>query len=194
MARDFTAEAARGSGERYTRDMRAPMGACTTTSLPFREAADTQMADTFFSITNTVALLAWVALVLFPGRRAVSHLLCGIVVPAVLAAGYAAVIGWKLSQDGPPPGDLSTIGGLKAMFADDWVFAAAWAHYLVFDMVVGAWIARDAVRLAIPWPLRTVCLVLTFLLGPVGFLLHVVTRVTLRRAVATDDGPATPTP
>jgi hypothetical protein len=144
------------------------------------------MADTFFSITNTIALLAWVALVLFPGRPAVSHLLCGIVVPAVLAAGYAAVIGWKLMQDGPPPGDLSTLGGLKAMFADDWVFAAAWTHYLVFDMVVGAWIARDAVRLRMPWPVRSVCLVLTFLLGPIGFLLHLVARAIKARQVTVD--------
>ena len=151
------------------------------------------MADSFFSATNTVALLAWIALVLFPSRRLVSHVLCGIAVPALLASGYAAVIGWKLATNGPPPGDLSTIAGLKAAFADDWVFAAAWAHYLVFDMVVGAWIARDAVRLGIPWPLRTIALVLTFLLGPVGFLLHVLTRLALRRAVATDD-PATPTP
>jgi hypothetical protein len=151
------------------------------------------MADTFFSVTNTIALLAWIALVLFPSRRIVSHVLCGIAVPALLAGGYAAVIGWKLATNGPPPGDLSTIAGLKAAFADDWVFAAAWTHYLVFDMVVGAWIARDAVRLGIPWPLRTICLVLTFLLGPVGFLLHVLTRLALRRAVATDD-PATPTP
>ena len=152
------------------------------------------MADSFFSATNTIALLAWIALVLFPSRRIVSHVLCGIVVPALLACGYAAVIGWKLAANGPPPGDLSTIAGLKAAFADDWVFAAAWAHYLVFDMVVGAWIARDAVRLAIPWPLRTLCLVLTFLLGPVGFLLHVITRLVLRRAVATDDSGAPPTP
>lgn len=152
------------------------------------------MADTFFSVTNTVALLAWIALVLFPARRAVSHVLCGIVVPALLACGYAAVIGWKLTANGLPPGDLSTIAGLKEAFADDWVFAAAWAHYLVFDMVVGAWIARDAVRLGIPWPLRSICLVLTFLFGPVGFLLHVLTRFTLRRAVATDDLPATPMP
>jgi len=152
------------------------------------------MADTFFSATNTIALLAWIVLVVFPSRRAVSHVLCGIVVPALLACGYAAVIGWKLAANGPPPGDLSTIAGLKAAFADDWVFAAAWAHYLVFDMVVGAWIARDAVRLGIPWPLRSLCLVLTFLLGPVGFLLHVLTRFALRRAVATDDPGATPTP
>ena len=87
---------------------------------------------------------------------------------------------------GPPPGDLTTIAGLRAAFSDDWVFAAAWAHYLVFDMVVGAWIARDAVRLGIPWPLRTIALLLTFLAGPVGFLLHLVTRFVLRRAVATD--------
>jgi hypothetical protein len=75
------------------------------------------MADTFFSVTNTIALVAWVALVLLPTKRLVSHVLCGIIVPAVLACGYAAVIGWKLMQDGPPPGDLSTLGGLKAMFA-----------------------------------------------------------------------------
>ncbi len=138
------------------------------------------MASRFFEITNTVALLAWMALVLFPGRRFVSHLLCAMIIPSLLAACYAAVIGWKLCQNGPPPGDVMTIGGLRAVFADDWVFAAAWVHYLVFDMVVGAWIARDAIRLGIPWPLRTISLVLTFLAGPVGFLLHLVTRCVLQ--------------
>jgi len=148
-------------------------------------------ADSFFQATNTVALLAWIALVLLPARRFVSHVLAAILVPAALAVGYAAVIVWKMTQDGPPPADMMTLGGLKSMFADDWVFAAAWTHYLVFDMVVGAWIARDAVRLGIPWPLRTLALVLTFLLGPVGFLVHLLTRFILRRALATDD-PAAP--
>jgi hypothetical protein len=133
-----------------------------------------------FEVTNTVALLAWIVLVAFPGRRFVSHVLCAIVVPGLLAACYAAVIGWKLASGGPPPDDLMTLAGLRAAFADDWVFAAAWTHYLVFDMVVGAWIARDAVRLGIPWPLRTLALVLTFLAGPVGFLIHLAAR-TVRR-------------
>ena len=117
------------------------------------------MPQLFFQITNTVALLAWIGLVLFPGRRLVSHRLCATVIPGLLAACYAAVIGWKFATNGPPPGDVMTIDGLRAVFKDDWVFAAAWAHYLVFDMVVGAWIARDAVRLGIPWLLRTVALV-----------------------------------
>lgn len=146
------------------------------------------MAEQFFQITNTVALLAWIMLVAFPTRRGVSHVLCPIVVPGVLAACYAAVIGWKLVSGGPPPGDVMTIAGLRAVFADDWVFAAAWTHYLAFDMVVGAWIARDAVRIGIPWPLRTLALGLTFLAGPVGFLIHLVARLGLRRTLATDEG------
>ncbi len=148
------------------------------------------MPQQLFQATNTLALVAWIALVLAPGRWIVSHVLCAVVVPGVLAAAYAAVIGWKLFQNGPPAGDLGTIAGLRAVFEDDWVFAAAWTHYLVFDMVVGAWIARDAVRLGIHWLPRTAALLLTFLAGPVGFLVHLVCRLAARRAVAVDDPPA----
>jgi hypothetical protein len=108
--------------------------------------------------------------------------LCAVVVPGLLALAYASVIGWKLATNGPPPGDVMTLAGLREIFRDDWVFAAAWTHYLAFDMVVGAWIARDSVSLGMPWLLRTVALVLTFLAGPVGFLIHIVGRGVLRRA------------
>ena len=146
------------------------------------------MAEQFFRITNTVALLGWIALLALPGNKRVSGLLCAVLLPGALAAAYAAVIGWKLAAGGPSPDELGSIAGLRKAFTDDWVFAAAWTHYLVFDMVVGAWIARDAVRLAIPWPLRSLCLVLTFLAGPVGFLIYLVGRAVLRRTVAAEDG------
>lgn len=144
-------------------------------------------AEQFFQATNTLALLAWIALVLFPGRKLVSGVLCPLVVPGVLALAYAGIIGWKLTTNGPPPGDVMTLTGLREVFGDDWVFAAAWTHYLVFDMVVGAWIARDSTNLGLPWLLRTAALVLTFLAGPVGFLVHVVSRVVLRRARSVEE-------
>ena len=134
-----------------------------------------------------LALLGWIALLLLPGHRKVSGLLCAVLLPGMLAAAYAAVILWKLAAGGPSPADLGSIAGLRTAFSDDWVFAAAWTHYLVFDMVVGAWIARDAVRLGIPWPVRSLCLLLTFLLGPIGFLLHLVARAILARQVKIDD-------
>jgi hypothetical protein len=149
-------------------------------------------AEQFFQATNTLALVAWIALLLLPGRRLVSGVLCAVVVPAVLAVGYATVVAWRLAAGGPPPGDVMTLAGLRDVFRDDWVFAAAWTHYLVFDMVVGAWIARDAVRLGLPWPLRTVALVLTFLAGPIGFLVHVIGRAVLRRTLGVGTEPAEP--
>lgn len=135
------------------------------------------MADAYFRLTNTVAFAAWIVLLLLPGQRRVSGWLCAWVVPALLAASYAAIIATKLLLGGgEQSGDIMTMDGLRQAFADDWVFAAAWTHYLAFDMVVGAGIARDAVRRGMPWWLRTACLVGTFLLGPAGFLLHVATR------------------
>ena len=145
------------------------------------------MAERFFQLTNTLALAAWIGLVLFPGRRVVSGVLCAVVVPAALALAYAGIIGWKLAMDGSPPDDVTTLDGLRAVFQDDWVFAAAWTHYLVFDMVVGAWIARDSVSLGMPRWLTTTSLVLTFLAGPVGFLVHVLGRWALRRKVSAAD-------
>ena len=147
------------------------------------------MAETFFQFTNTLALAAWIALVLFPGRKLVSGVLCAVVVPGLLALAYATVIAWKLASNGLPPGDVMTLTGLRDVFSDDWVFAAAWTHYLVFDMVVGAWIARDSVRLGIPWLLRTLALVLTFLAGPVGFLVHIVGRGVLKKAISAEEAP-----
>lgn len=143
----------------------------------------TAMADQFFKATNTLALLAWITLVLFPGRRLVSGVLCALVVPGVLALAYASVIGWKFATLGPPSGNVMTLAGLRQVFSDEWVFAAAWTHYLVFDMVVGAWIARDSVKLGMPWLLRTAALMLTFLAGPVGFLVHILGRAALRQKI-----------
>jgi hypothetical protein len=145
-----------------------------------------RMAEQFFRITNTVALLGWIALLALPGNKRVSGMLCAVLLPGALAAAYAAVIVWKLAAGGPSPDELGSIAGLRKAFADDWVFAAAWTHYLVFDMVVGAWIARDSVRLRMPWPVRSACLVLTFLLGPIGFLLHLLARAIKARQVTVD--------
>lgn len=150
------------------------------------------MPEKFFQATNTLALLAWIALVLFPGRKLVSGWLCAVVVPGALALAYACVIGWKLATNGAPAGDVMTLAGLRDVFRDDWVFAAAWTHYLVFDMVVGALIARESVKQGVPWLPRTIALVLTFLAGPVGFLLHVAWTAGARHGAAGQGGTSAP--
>jgi hypothetical protein len=60
------------------------------------------MAQRFFQLTNPLAPIAWIKLVMFPGRKLISDWLCAVVVPGLLALGYAAVIAWKLATNEPP--------------------------------------------------------------------------------------------
>ena len=113
------------------------------------------MAQQLFQLTNTIALLAWIPLIVFPRQTFVQNTLCKQLIPGVLAATYLGVISWKFATLGPPSADVMTLSGLRSIFSDDFLFAAAWTHYLAFDMVVGTVVAREAIACGIPWPLRS---------------------------------------
>ena len=55
---------------------------------------------------------------------------------------------------------------------------AGWIHYLAFDLLIGTWETRDARERGLPHLLLVPCLVLTFLLGPAGWLLYMGVRLT----------------
>jgi len=59
----------------------------------------------------------------------------------------------------------------------------AWIHFLAFDLFVGRWIYRDAIRRKISAVIVSPILVLTLLFGPVGYL----TYCTLRGAAVKTD-------
>jgi SNF family Na+-dependent transporter len=62
-----------------------------------------------------------------------------------------------------------------------------WVHFLAFDLFIGAWMVRDARRLKILHLAVIPCLLVTFLLGPVGLLTYLVLRTGLRRGAEQRD-------
>lgn len=62
----------------------------------------------------------------------------------------------------------------------------AWMQSFVFDLVVGAGIARDIVRLGIPRLVRTAAIVLTFLAVPAAFLVLILGRGALWQKVSAE--------
>jgi len=123
--------------------------------------------ELLFSIANTVALSGWVLLALFPRRRLVNRALCGAALPALLAALYLLLL---LARAGQARGGFSTLANVHLLFEDPFTLLAGWVHYLAFDLFIGAWETRDAVRRGAPRLLLLPCLLLTFLIGPVGLL------------------------
>lgn len=137
-----------------------------------------------FRIANTVALLAWLVLILAPRRPwLISGLRIG--VAGGLAALYVSLVTTALTigfgDTGGPRPDFSTIAGVRAIFATDGGAVTGWIHYLAFDLIAGLWIAEDADARGVNRFIQAPVLVLCFLAGPAGLFLHLVlTRLIWR--------------
>lgn len=131
-----------------------------------------------FPLFNLGVLPAWALLVLAPRWRWTQRLVHTAVIPVGLATAYLVLL---LSTDIPDGAGGGSLDEVLRMFASPALALVCWIHYIVFDLFVGAWIARDAARRGITHLLVAPCLVLTLLVGPAGLLLYLVVRLALRR-------------
>jgi hypothetical protein len=139
-----------------------------------------------FSICNYGVIPFWALLVLAPRWRWTDRLVHSALPAALLVPVYA----WLLLSDDPGPQNASffTLEGVMNIFTTPRTVAAGWIHYLVFDLFVGAWEARDARRHAIPQLALAPILVLTLLFGPVGLLAYLTLRALLSRKLTLIEG------
>jgi len=65
------------------------------------------------------------------------------------------------------------------LFTNQWATLAGWIHYLAFDLFVGSWEVKDSQSRGISHWFVIPCVILTFLLGPIGFLLYHILRLVV---------------
>lgn len=135
-------------------------------------------AEALFQIANPLAMAGWVALAIAPLAPRLADRVAGLAIPAVLSLGYTALI---LAYWWDAAGGYDSLPNVMLLFTGPEIALAGWVHYLAFDLLVGAWQVRTARREAIPHLLVLPCLVLTFLFGPVGFLLFLGLRLARSR-------------
>lgn len=140
-------------------------------------------AEQVFSLVSAVAMAAWLLLAVLPRQRWVADTVAGVVVPAMLATVYVAIVVMKWGESS---GGFSSLAEVALLFRNPWMLLAGWTHYLAFDLLVGSWEVRDARPRGLPHLLLLPCLALTFLFGPAGWLLYMALRTgygALRRTV-----------
>jgi hypothetical protein len=135
--------------------------------------------EQIFSIANVVSLVCWLLLVVLPGRTWVSRTIAGITVPAVFAGLYTAIV---LAFFARAEGGFSSLDDVALLFSNRWLLLAGWIHYLAFDLLVGAWEARDARDRGIHHLYVVPCLILTFMFGPAGWLAYLGVRSANRKS------------
>lgn len=130
-----------------------------------------------FDIVNTSVLPAWAMLILAPKWSWTETLVHSMLWPVVLGVVYTAVFAAMLFLGhGADGGGFSSIEGVRTLFSSDAGILVGWTHYLVFDLFVGAWCARDAQRRGFNHWLLIPCLFFTFMTGPLGLLMYLLLR------------------
>ena len=134
--------------------------------------------ESLFSIAGTCALVGWLLLLFLPRWSWSTRLIGPVLIPGLLAIAYGVLVALHLAG---AQGGFGSLEDVATLFETREILLAGWIHYLAFDLFVGSWEVRDARELGISHLLVVPCLVLTFLLGPVGLGLYFLLRASRRR-------------
>ena len=125
----------------------------------------------FFAVMGLV-VIGWLGLIFFPRRSIVNFWFAGLIIPLVLYAVYMYLLVTFWFQD--PPARLTqflTLNGVYAMFANPGLLLVAWLNIITTDLIAGAWMARKAAQVRMPYIFLFPCLILTFVFVGFGFSL-----------------------
>ena len=129
--------------------------------------------ELLFSISSSTAMLGWIVLLGSPLFPRAAQAIGGMAIPAALSVLYAGLI---LAFWSRADGDFASLAGVMQLFTFQEAALAGWIHFLAFDLFIGSWEVRVARREGIPFYLMVPCLALTFMFGPIGFLLFIAIR------------------
>jgi hypothetical protein len=121
----------------------------------------------------------WLLLAVAPHAWLTMRIVHSAAAPLFLSAAYALLLFTDAAGD--ERSHMLTLDGVMAIFDRPQVVVAAWIHYLVFDLFVGAWEVRDARRRGIRHALVVPCLLLTFVFGPLGLSAYLLLRIATGR-------------
>jgi NADH:ubiquinone oxidoreductase subunit 2 (subunit N) len=130
--------------------------------------------ETVFQVTCIISAVGWIILLFAsPFWRRYDKFLVGIVI-TLLAISYT----W-LNFSNFDPGLLkkfSSLDGIAEIFQNRFLLTAAWIHILAFDLLAAVWIKKNSVKHGIAHVLIIPAIFFTCMLGPLGFLIYLLTR------------------
>jgi ABA DEFICIENT 4-like len=140
-----------------------------------------------YNVINALVVPAWALLLVLPGSPIAKALVHSMLWPVLMGAIYTILLIGSMFFGLSHPDAGFSFTGVQALFDHPNGLLVGWTHYLVFDLFVGAWIARDAQRREISHIVTVPCLLGAFLFGPVGLLLYAMIRVFSGKGFSLDE-------
>jgi len=128
--------------------------------------------ETIFGLGSLLVLPFWALMIALPRRRWIERIARSPWIAAPPALLYAALVFPRLGVTG----SFGSAVAVAALLGRVEGATVAWLHFLAFDLLVRRWVFLDARERGISSLFLAPVLLLTFLLGPLGFLLYLVAR------------------
>ena len=145
------------------------------------------MSETLFQVGNILVLPFWLLMIVLPHWRWTKSIIGSPWIAAPTALIYVILVIPNVATLLPALAQ-PTLTGIAALIETPEAAAIAWAHFLTFDLLTGRWAYLDSRTRKISAWLMAPVLLLTFLLGPLGFLLYLLVRSAA--ALVSGRGPA----
>ncbi|MEX0737751.1 MAG: ABA4-like family protein [Pseudohongiella sp.] len=139
------------------------------------------MDTIIYEVCTIMVMPAWLLLVFAPYWKWTDRLVHAIWIPGLLCIAYGFAM--VLRPASPEGAGFGSLEGVTLLLGTPYGALISWIHFLVFDLFVGAWIARDSLRLRINHLLVVPSLALAFVFGPLGLLLYFATRAVTTKNV-----------
>lgn len=130
---------------------------------------------TVFSLSGLLVLPFWLLMILAPTWTVTRRIVASPWIAAPPALVYAALVVPNLASLWPRIANAD-LAGIAALLGTPEGATIAWAHFLAFDLLVGRQVYLEARESGRSPFLMAPVLFLTFMFGPLGFLLHLALR------------------
>ena len=132
-----------------------------------------------FSIASMITMPMWILMIFLSKWKVTRFLIDFKIIPLALTLIYAIYIFQAIQIGGMM--DFGSLKSVMALFTEENAVLAGWVHYLAFDLLIGMWMLDQNKELKINQLLIAPCLFLTFMLGPIGFLLFIIIKTVKQK-------------
>jgi hypothetical protein len=134
------------------------------------------MLQALFIASIVLAVPFWVLIIVFPRLRITQNIPL-LAFPIFGALYIFTLVGALVASIGQVPINFSSLEGLQAMAAVPAVMLVLWIHIVIVDLAAGYWLLYESQAYEMPRLTRTVFLILTLLLAPVGLFSFALWRI-----------------
>ena len=145
--------------------------------------------ENIYLIANWGVIPFWFLLVILPNHQITNFFVQSVIIPLLLAAGYA-YLSYNIYIDGNILDGFELyngLNGLYSMFSNEALLLIFWLHFLAISLFTGAWIVRDSKKYFVPRIVIIPSLLLTYFTGPIGLVFYWFLRIFFAKKISLND-------